>query len=57
MMIMDEGTYKMVQQQMQSQHVPSPWHVAMSGFSSLSRNGTALHSMDGANATSTKDVD
>lgn len=55
MMIMDEGTYKMVQHQMQSQHVPSPWHVAMSGFSS--RNGTALHSMDGANATSTKDVD
>jgi hypothetical protein len=55
MMIMDEGCYKLVQQQQNSQHVPSPWHIAMSGFS---MNGTALHSMDGAHKSSkSKDVD
>lgn len=58
MMIMDDGCYKLVQQQMGNPHIPSPWHVAMSGFSSS--NGTALHSMDGATSSSKKkkkDVD
>ena len=56
MMLMDETTPQLVQQQQQqSQHVPAPWHIAMS--SGVSMNGKALHSMDGAHASGNKDVD
>jgi hypothetical protein len=59
MMIMDEGTFNLVQQQQHSHHVPSPWHLAMHG---LSMNGTNLRSMDGTEETApaktkNKDVD
>lgn len=55
MMMMDETTHKLVQQQQQSQHIPSPWHLAMAG--GVSMNGKALHSMDGAHGSGAKDVD
>jgi hypothetical protein len=58
MMIMDEGTHQLVQQQRAAQHkAPAPWQKAMNA--SLGLNGAALHSMDGETQTHqvTKDVD
>lgn len=57
MMIMDEGTFNLVQQQQHSTHIKAPWHLGMSA-AGASGNGTSKHSMDGLASTSHKmDVD